>query len=113
MALVTLRSYRDPIDAELDKARLDAADIPSVVLDEGLVGLNWLYSDALGGVKLKVHDSALEAAREVVSQTDASLPGDGTAGDRLAQALDLLRLRARAGLAGRQLHLTVRTEPGG
>jgi hypothetical protein len=87
MALVTLRSYRDPIDAELDKAGLDAAGIPSVVLDASLVGVNWLYSNALGGVKLKVDEADLDLAREIVDQTDISAltdvresqlpPGDG------------------------------------
>ncbi len=68
MALVTLYSYRDPIDAELAKAQLEAAEIPAVILDQHLVGIQWLYSHAIGGVKLAVDPRDLESARQVLSE---------------------------------------------
>jgi hypothetical protein len=72
MTLVTLRSYRDPIEAELDKALLDAAGVPCVLRDEHLASIQWLYSNALGGVKLEVDDANLELAREVLKRDGAS-----------------------------------------
>jgi len=62
MALVTLCSYRDPIDAELAKTRLDHAGIPAVLLDQFLPSIQWLYSFAIGGVKLKVDETDIDAA---------------------------------------------------
>jgi transposase-like protein len=68
MALVTLSSYRDPIDAELAKARLDGAGIPAIVVDQYLISVQWLYSGAIGGVKIKVDESDLEIARAVLRE---------------------------------------------
>jgi hypothetical protein len=68
MALVTLRSYRDPIDAELAKTQLESAGIPAVVVDQYLISIQWLYSGALGGVKVKVEESDLGIAREVLRE---------------------------------------------
>jgi hypothetical protein len=68
MALVTLSSYRDPIDAELARTRLDDAGIPAIVVDQHLISIQWLYSGTIGGVKIKVEDSDLEIAREVLRE---------------------------------------------
>ena len=68
MALVTLRSYRDPIDAELARARLVNAGIPAIVVDQYLVSIQWLYSGAIGGVKVKVDETNLGLAREVLRE---------------------------------------------
>jgi len=72
MALVTLCSYRDPIDAELAKTRLDDAGIPAVLLDQFLPSIQWLYSFAIGGVKLKVDEADLEAAIAVLAEDRAA-----------------------------------------
>ena len=68
MALVTLRAYRDPLDADLAKARLDSAGIPAFVFDQHLVGIYWLYSRAIGGVKVKVEASDLERATQILDE---------------------------------------------
>lgn len=68
MALVTLRSYRDPIDAELAKLRLEDAGIPAVILDQHLASIQWLYSQAIGGVKLKVDDADLDEAERLLRE---------------------------------------------
>ena len=83
MALVTLRSYRDPIDAELAKVQLENAGIPAIVADQHLVGVQWLYSIAIGGVKVKVDASDLAGAREVLREDRsgdlAEIPESGAA----------------------------------
>ena len=68
MSLVTLCSYRDPIDAELAKSHLESAGIPTVILDRHLVAIQWLYSNAIGGVKVAVDQDDLESARQVLSE---------------------------------------------
>lgn len=68
MALVTMASYRDPIDAELAKTRLEDAGIQVVILDQNLLGINWIYSVALGGVKVQVDEADLAAARRALRE---------------------------------------------
>ena len=74
MGLVTVRSFRDPIDAELAKSLLESQGIRAFVFDQYFTGINWLYSLALGGVKVKVDEGDLESAREALrSSEDAEL----------------------------------------
>jgi hypothetical protein len=60
MALVTLRSYRNLIDAELAIAQLEAAGIPAVIVDQDLGST---FSAALGEVRVQVEGSDLGTAR--------------------------------------------------
>jgi hypothetical protein len=69
MALVTLRSYRDPIDAELARAQLDSIGINAVIVDQHLVSIQWLYSNAIGGVKVLVEQDDFDAAREALVES--------------------------------------------
>lgn len=68
LSLVTLRTFRDAIDAELAKERLEHAGIPAFIFDENLVAIQWLYSGAVGGVKLEVDESDLERAAGVLRE---------------------------------------------
>jgi hypothetical protein len=68
MALVMLRSYRDPIDAELAKSRLESAGIPALILDKHLASIQWLYSNAIGGAKIEVDESDLDASLELLQE---------------------------------------------
>ena len=89
MAFVTLTSFRDPIDAELAKVKLESADIPAVVGDQALVSIYWLYSRAIGGVKVRVDEADLDRAREVLRE------------DRSADLLGVRELEASADEADR------------
>jgi len=68
MALVTLRTYRDPIDAELGRSQLESAGIPAFIFDRHLASIDWLYSNAIGGVKLKVDESDRDAALAILEE---------------------------------------------
>jgi hypothetical protein len=68
MSLVTLCSYRDPIDAELAKAHLESAGIPAVILDRHLAAIQWLYSNAIGGVKIAVDQDDVQSARRLLNE---------------------------------------------
>lgn len=52
--LVTVGSFTGPIEAHLAKGRLEAEGIPAFVAHEHHVWANWVFSHALGGVKLQV-----------------------------------------------------------
>jgi hypothetical protein len=70
--LVTVGSFTYPVGAWLAKLRLDHAGIASYVADENLISTYWLYSNALGGVKLQVARNDVRAAMEVLSEGPAS-----------------------------------------
>ncbi len=77
MALVTVDCYRDPIDAELAITRLEQFGIPATLLDQHLASIYWLYSYAIGGVKLMVDETDLDAARQILRDTPSKdLPAE-------------------------------------
>jgi len=54
-------------EAQSSRSALDAAGVDVHVADENIVSIYWLYSNAVGGVKLVVRDDDLERAFEVLS----------------------------------------------
>ncbi|SEL02024.1 Putative signal transducing protein [Atopomonas hussainii] len=52
--LCTIARYSFPHEAHIARASLEAAGIAAYVQDEHTVNMNWLYSNALGGVRLQV-----------------------------------------------------------
>jgi tetratricopeptide (TPR) repeat protein len=77
--LVTVATFRYPMEAHLRKARLQALGIPSFLADEHLITINWLYSNAVGGVKLQVRRRDAARARRILRTEpyDPSLRGVG------------------------------------
>jgi hypothetical protein len=72
--LVTLAAFLNTTEAYLAQSKLESEGIDVFVFDDKLVGVNWLYSNAVGGVKLKVKESdarrAMEALREDLSYAE-------------------------------------------
>ena len=66
--LVTVARYSFPWEAQINRARLEAEGIPAFVADEQTINMQWLYSDALGGVRLQVPSACEERARELLSE---------------------------------------------
>ena len=58
-------------EAYLAKALLESANIPAIITDEHTINMQWLYSNALGGVRLFVPKGYQEEALELLS-TDFS-----------------------------------------
>jgi hypothetical protein len=65
--LVTIGSFSTPYEANLVKSQLESAGIPAFVADEYTVGMNWLYSNALGGVKVQVPESLASEAQQILA----------------------------------------------
>jgi hypothetical protein len=103
MPLSVVARYRDPYEALLARSFLEAAGIPAFVSDEHAIGIDWLLSNSLGGVRLRVESEDADRAREVLasppaepSPTAAELPAArasaepcpncGTPGESLARA---------------------------
>jgi hypothetical protein len=64
---VVVRRYRDLPEAWVMQAMIDSAGIESVLLDENVVRLDWLWSNAIGGVKLQVRARDAEDALGLLS----------------------------------------------
>lgn len=64
-------------EAEMARSALTAAGIEADVADEQVVAIDWLYSNAVGGVKLFVPEVDLERAAEVLQSVAATnVPDD-------------------------------------
>ena len=65
---VMIRRYQNLPDAWLSKSILDSSGIESFLVDENLVGIDWMYSNAVGGIKLLVRSEDAETARKLLEQ---------------------------------------------
>jgi hypothetical protein len=64
---VTIAQFPTPHDAHLARSFLAADGIPVRLRDENLVGVNWLMSPALGGVRLDVPEEFVARARDLLA----------------------------------------------
>jgi hypothetical protein len=72
--LLTIRQFRDLPEALLAKSVLDSAGIECFLGDDNLIRMDWLWSNLLGGIKLRVRqEDAIVASR--------LLEGGGAEGD--------------------------------
>ncbi len=69
--LKTVASFSTAVEAQLLSATLEAAGIEAVVCDEHTVTMNWLYSNLIGGVRVKVREADLEEARKILNTDEA------------------------------------------
>jgi len=63
---VEIASFSQPVEAHLARTKLESEGITCVVRDEYLIRVNWLLSNAVGGVKLMVPTWEAERAREIL-----------------------------------------------
>jgi hypothetical protein len=66
--LVTVRRYRDLMEAFLGRSLLESAGIQSWIADENLVRMDWFYSNMVGGMRLQVDERDEAAAREILEE---------------------------------------------
>ena len=64
--MITVASFDNTEQAELLKDRLDQEGIPAFVADGAIVGLNWMYSNAVGGVKVQVNEENVARVRAML-----------------------------------------------
>ncbi|WP_206052657.1 putative signal transducing protein [Neptunomonas marina] len=66
--LTTIAHYDYPHEAHIARAKLESEGIPAVLADEQTITMQWLYAQALGGVKLQVPASAAETALALLAE---------------------------------------------
>ncbi len=65
--LVLIERFRDLTDAQLAQGALLSAGIDAVLCDENMVRMDWLYSNAIGGIRLAVDRENENAALEILA----------------------------------------------
>lgn len=73
--LMTVTTCNLPVEAHALRIKLEAANIPAVLTDEFIVGMDWLLANAVGGIKIQVAESNYDNACAVLglpspSETD-------------------------------------------
>lgn len=68
MKWVVAETYSFPYEAQIAKTQLEAAGILARIENEHTINMDWLYSNALGGVRLLVPDRYFEQAQALLAQ---------------------------------------------
>lgn len=77
MPLITVASFSTPEEAHLLRMRLEAGGVPAFVADENIVQMQWLFSNAVGGVRVQIDSENAAAAREILDEPPGPpLPAD-------------------------------------
>jgi hypothetical protein len=66
--LITLWVYRDLPEALLAKGKLESEGIECFLADDNMVRMDWFWSNAVGGIKLRVEQEDAEAALELLGE---------------------------------------------
>jgi hypothetical protein len=102
--MVTVASFDQAVKARLAENVLKAAGIPVAVADETIVAMDWLLSNAVGGIKVQVWE---EDAERAVAALEREL---GENGEKLGP-VDEEWLAAEAEAAGREDGVEPEPEP--
>ena len=70
MALVTIKTFDNSIDAHMLRSRLENEGIGCYLFDENVVSLNPLYNVTVGGIKLKINDFDVEKAQVIINEVE-------------------------------------------
>lgn len=63
---VTVATFWQPTHAHIARLKLESEDIDCMIIDENLVATDWLYANAVGGIKLQVPEADAGLAREIL-----------------------------------------------
>jgi DNA-directed RNA polymerase subunit RPC12/RpoP len=84
--LVTVATFSDVLEAKIVQSMLESEGISCFVQDENIIGINWMLSAAVGGVKLKVRESDLNEASLLLSENAKMIMVPEFASDERAQS---------------------------
>jgi hypothetical protein len=74
--MITIATFSKPEEAHLFRTRLEAAGIPAFVQDEHFIQMDWLASNAVGGVRVQVADEDLDETKEFLAADTAQSSPD-------------------------------------
>lgn len=70
MTFVTLKTFDNSIFAHILKAHLEDQGIEAHIFDEHIVTVNPLYSNAVGGIKVKVLEEDFDEANRILAELE-------------------------------------------
>jgi DNA-directed RNA polymerase subunit M/transcription elongation factor TFIIS len=76
--LVVAATFLEPNQAHVVRSRLEAEGIRAALDGEHHISMDWLISNAIGGVKLLVHERDLESAKRILQETCPSIRDEET-----------------------------------
>lgn len=65
--MITVAAFSKPEEAHLLRLRLAAGGVQAFIQDENLIQIDWLMSNALGGVKVLIDEADAELAKQILS----------------------------------------------
>ena len=80
-SLVTLIKCSLAGEAHAIRVRLESEGIPVFLFDEFTITMDWLLSNAIGGVKVQVPDPFLERARTILGIVEEEMDADDEEGN--------------------------------
>jgi len=102
-SLVTLRKFRDLPAALLAKSILDSAEIECFLCDENVIRMDWLWSNALGGIRLLVKEEDASVALELLDQKPMEKFATGTGEFRQPRCPSVTPWTSPSGGTGKRL----------
>ena len=68
--IIILRSFNNPVEANIVRAKLESYEIPCFLTDEHFTTLNPNFNPSTGGVKLKIFEKDVERALKILESDD-------------------------------------------
>ena len=66
--MITVASFSKVEEAHMLRLRLEAGGIPAYIQDENMVQMDWMYSNAIGGVRVQIVEEDAEHAKEILQE---------------------------------------------
>jgi hypothetical protein len=107
-SLVTLTKCSLPPQAHAIRVRLESEGIPVFLFDEFTITMDWLLSNAIGGVKVQVPEPYLERARAILGIVEQEAEEEEHEGEDEESADDESRRELEEGIMDMELHEGVR-----
>ena len=76
--LTTVAAFDEPVRANLARNVLEAAGIPVIISDSEIVAMDWLLSNAVGGIKVQVREEDAERAAAALAAEFGDEAGHAT-----------------------------------
>jgi Zn finger protein HypA/HybF involved in hydrogenase expression len=70
MGLITFKTFDNSMDAHILKIKLESEGITCFLFDEHIVSVNPLYSNLVGGIKLKINEEDLAHSKNIVFELE-------------------------------------------
>lgn len=67
--MITIARFSTPEEAHLFRLRLASGGVEAFILDEHMIQMDWLISNAIGGVRVQIAEEDLELCREILHET--------------------------------------------